>query len=66
MDYTLCSKQPKILKQKQFLSLIFRNSNQKTLHAMKILNKASHVAHIIEEVLIIAWLFAQTTFPLWV
>lgn len=24
-----------------------------------------HVAHIIEEVLIIAWLFAQTTFPLW-
>lgn len=32
---------------------------------MKILNKDWHVAHIIEEVLIIAWLFAQTTFPLW-
>lgn len=32
---------------------------------MKILNKDLHVAHIIEEVLIIAWLFAQTTFPLW-
>lgn len=32
---------------------------------MKILNKDLHVAPIIEEVLIIAWLFAQTTFPLW-
>lgn len=45
--------------------LIFRNSNHKKLHAIKILNKDLHVAHIIEEVLIIAWLFAQTTFPLW-
>lgn len=58
------NEQPKILKQQQFRSYL-ETPTIKKLHAMKILHKDLHVAHIIEEVLIIAWLFAQTTFPLW-
>lgn len=47
------------------ISLIFRNSNHKKLHAMKNSQQRLACSSIIEEVLIIVWLFAQTTFPLW-